>query len=192
MLLAVGGSARKAGKTSVVAGLIKAFPERRWTAVKITTHGHDPDVRGGQGAVDSPASLTEETTPGQADSGRYLAAGAARSYWLRAPSGKIADARRLLGGILARDANVIVESTSAFEIAEPDLFLMVVDCGNSDVKLSALRHAHQIDAFVVVGPGKGNHTAPAGKPDAPRFEVTPPDYVSGEVSWFVRARLSGF
>ena len=39
-ILVIGGHSRSVGKTSVVAGLIAALPERRWTAVKITQFGH--------------------------------------------------------------------------------------------------------------------------------------------------------
>src|SRR5438132_549717 len=39
-ILVIGGHSRSVGKTSVVAGLITALPERRWTAVKITQFGH--------------------------------------------------------------------------------------------------------------------------------------------------------
>ena len=39
-IVVVGGHSRNIGKTSVVAGLIAALPELRWTAVKITQYGH--------------------------------------------------------------------------------------------------------------------------------------------------------
>src|SRR5512146_801370 len=39
-IVVIGGHSRSVGKTSVVAGLIAALPERRWTAMKITQYGH--------------------------------------------------------------------------------------------------------------------------------------------------------
>ena len=39
-VIVIGGHSRNVGKTSVVAGLIAALPEFRWTALKITQHGH--------------------------------------------------------------------------------------------------------------------------------------------------------
>ena len=39
-IVVVGGHTRNIGKTSVVAGLIAALPQRRWTAIKITQFGH--------------------------------------------------------------------------------------------------------------------------------------------------------
>jgi molybdopterin-guanine dinucleotide biosynthesis protein len=40
MLVVVGGHSRNLGKTSLVAGLIRKFRERNWTALKITQYGH--------------------------------------------------------------------------------------------------------------------------------------------------------
>ena len=40
-LVVVGGHSRNVGKTSVVAGLIAALPEFKWTAMKITQYGHN-------------------------------------------------------------------------------------------------------------------------------------------------------
>src|SRR6266436_5467605 len=39
-VVVVGGHTRNIGKTSVVAGLIAALPERHWTAFKVTQFGH--------------------------------------------------------------------------------------------------------------------------------------------------------
>ena len=39
-IVVVGGNTRNIGKTSVVAGLIAAMPEKHWTAFKITQFGH--------------------------------------------------------------------------------------------------------------------------------------------------------
>ena len=39
-IVVVGGHTRNIGKTSVMAGLIAAMPEKHWTAFKITQFGH--------------------------------------------------------------------------------------------------------------------------------------------------------
>jgi hypothetical protein len=39
-IIVIGGHSRSVGKTSVVAGLISALPDFRWTALKITQYGH--------------------------------------------------------------------------------------------------------------------------------------------------------
>jgi molybdopterin-guanine dinucleotide biosynthesis protein len=68
-IVVIGGQARNVGKTGVVCGLIAAFPERCWTAIKISQHGHGVAV------------LEEQDRTTGADSARYLAAGAARPFW---------------------------------------------------------------------------------------------------------------
>ena len=83
MLLVVGGHSRKIGKSSVVEGIIRSLPEAGWTAVKMTRR------RGGGESRDW--TLQEETSATDTDSGRYLRAGARRSYWISAADG--ADSR---------------------------------------------------------------------------------------------------
>ena len=87
-LVVVGGHSRNVGKTSVVAGLIAALPERDWTAVKITQYGHGVCSVNGEScgcAVDEHTfALTEERDrAGKGDTSRFLAAGARRSLWVR-------------------------------------------------------------------------------------------------------------
>ena len=60
MIVVVGGSSRKAGKTTVMCEIIAATREALWTAIKLTPHAHDPSRTG--------------------DTERYLAAGAVNAY----------------------------------------------------------------------------------------------------------------
>lgn len=59
MTVVVGGSSRKAGKTTVICEIIAATRGACWTAVKISSHDHEPGAFG--------------------DTERYLAAGAAHA-----------------------------------------------------------------------------------------------------------------
>ncbi len=59
MILVVGGSGRKVGKTTVACEIIAATREAHWTAIKITPHAHERTLHG--------------------DSERYLEAGAAKA-----------------------------------------------------------------------------------------------------------------
>ncbi|MBI4889044.1 MAG: hypothetical protein HY821_00375 [Acidobacteria bacterium] len=114
MRIVVGGVSRKCGKTSLVCRLIELAPERRWLAVKVSHH--EPD----NGAA---YQLLEETQPGESgDTRRYLASGAARSYWLR---GDLAAGLPELRALLAGAENWIVESTRAGWLLESDLSLVV-------------------------------------------------------------------
>jgi hypothetical protein len=199
MLVAVGGHSRNIGKTSVVAGLIRKLRDLRWTAVKITQYGNgvcaqDGGACGCEPAPGEPFALTEEYQPGKSDSGRFLAAGAERSFWLRTPAGELARAAGTIRKIVKQSANVIVESNSVVELVQPDVFLMVLDFSCEDFKPSSARFLDRADAFVVIDRGIN---APLWQDIArgiwdgkPQFLVKPPVYVTLAVADFVRSRLS--
>ena len=97
MLVVVGGHSRNIGKTSVVAGLIEALPELNWTAMKITQFGHGICSASGSAcdcclSSEHPFAIAEESKPSDTDSGRFLAAGAKRSFWVRTAMGGLANA----------------------------------------------------------------------------------------------------
>jgi len=195
----VGGHSRNIGKTSVVAGLIRKLKSRKWTAVKVTLYGNGVCARDGHACGCEPESgehfaLTEEFEPGDTDSGRFLAAGAARSLWLRAPAGDLKRSAGVIHKILASTENVIVESNSIMELVQPDVFLMVMDFSAEDFKPSSLRFLDRADGFVVIDRGIN---APLwadvsrGLWDGrPQFLVKPPVYVTPAVTEFVRSKLS--
>ena len=199
MLVVVGGHSRNIGKTSVVAGLIRRLRDQRWTAVKITQFGHGVCSHHGEACgcetePEHPFALSEEYEPNRTDSGRFLAAGAERSLWLRTPMGELARAKSTLTKITASSGNIIIESNSVLEFVNPDVFLMVLDFSCGDFKPSSLRFMNRADAFVVVDHGM---SAPMWKEVArglwdhkPQFLVKPPVYVTAAVSDFVKSRLS--
>jgi len=198
MLVVVGGHTRNIGKTSVVAGLIRSLRDWKWTAVKITQYGHgvcshEGEPCGCETELEHPYALTEEYAPGDADSERFLAAGAERSFWLRTRSGDLARASTAIQKLLTQNRNVIIESNSVLELVDPDLFLMVLDPSQPDFKASSLRALERADAFVVVNRAAGDLRWPAADVRAwetkPRFCVDPPDYVTPAVTAFVRTKL---
>ena len=202
MLVAVGGHTRDIGKTSVVSGLICALPQWEWTAVKITQHGHgvcsskgdpcdcaptDPEQRA------KPYVLTEEEMPTDTDSGRFLAAGAVRSFWLRTAQGQLAGAVPVLRKMLAACDNVIVESNSILEFFQPDLYLVVLDFSKEDFKPSSLRFLDRADALIVIDSGINVpmwEQVSRGLWDGKKqFVVKPPYYVTMEIAEFAQTRL---
>jgi hypothetical protein len=199
MLVVVGGHSRNIGKTSVAAGLIRRLRDRQWTAVKITQYGHgacadEGKACGCEAEPNHPFALSEEYEPGPTDSGRFLAAGALRSFWLRVPAGELGRAAGTLRKILDSTENVIVESNSVLELVQPDVFLMVLDFSSQDFKGSSLRFMDRADAFVVIDRGIN---APLWEDIArglwdrkPQFLVKPPRYVTAAVSDFVKSMLS--
>jgi hypothetical protein len=199
MLVVVGGHSRNLGKTAVVAGLIRRFRECRWTAVKITQYGHGVCARNGEpcgcaGDPDHPVALSEEYEPSQTDSGRYLAAGAERSFWLRTPAGELRSAAGMLGKILEQNTHVIVESNSVVELVRPDLFLMLLDFTCPDFKPSSLRLLDRADALLVIDRGINapvwEHVSSGLWEGKPSFLVKPPDYVTEEVAGLVGDKLA--
>ena len=200
MLVVVGGHSRKIGKTSVVAGLIRKLRDRRWTALKITQYGngvcanHTGTACECEPAGDEKFVLSEEYEAGSTDSGRFLAAGAERSFWLRVPSGELPRAAGTVRKILAQGANVIVESNSVVELVAPDVFLMLLDFSCEDFKASSLRSLDCVDAFVVIDRGINaplwEEVARGMWDGKPRFLVKPPRYVTAEVADFVKSRIS--
>jgi hypothetical protein len=191
MVVVVGGHTRNIGKTSVVAGLIAALPEMQWTAVKITQYGHGICSANGEPCDcvtdDHTIAVSEERQrESGTDSSRYLAAGAARSFWVRTRQGQLHEAmpkvRKLLAG------NVIVESNSVLRFLQPDLSLSVLDPAVSDFKESAMRYLDRVDAVVMP---EGDATGWSGVSmqliaGKRRFVMRPPVYVSEELVEFVR------
>ena len=198
-IVVVGGHSRSVGKTSVVAGLIAALPDWRWTAVKITQYGHGICSADGKPcacatADHSWAILEERDRSGESDSSRFLLAGAERSLWVRTRQGELAAAVPALRQKLAGAENVIIESNSVMQFLRPDLYLTVLDYATADFKATALRYLDLASAIIL-------HDVP---PDAvpawsgvslkliarkPLFRVQTPQYVTPELVEFVRERL---
>ena len=153
-LIVIGGHSRSVGKTSVVAGLIAALPEFRWTAVKITQYGHG--ICSADGAPcdcatdDHSWAITEERDrSGESDSSRFLVAGAARSLWVRTRQGMLAEAMPRLRQELAGAENAILESNSVMRFLRPDLYITVLDAATADFKTSAQEFLDRADAVVL-------------------------------------------
>src|SRR5436309_2139234 len=139
MLVVVGGHSRNIGKTSVVAGLIRRLRDRRWVALKITQYGNsvcerhtDTSTCGCEPESGEPFALTEEYEANKTDTGRFVAAGAERSFWLRVPSGDLPRAADMVEKILLQGENVIIESNSVVGLVRPDVFLMLLDFSCED------------------------------------------------------------
>ena len=186
-IVVVGGQARKVGKTSVITGLITALSGYEWTAIKITPHEHKPPV-------EQPFSVSEELyTSTATDTGRYLAAGAAKALLLSVGQARLIDAVPYVQRAIASAKNVLIESNSIVEYLKPDVYIVVLDPAITVAKESLVRQLPQANA-VVIAP-KGNvrdlsaeiERAVTGKM---RFEVRPPNYVTKELAEFVRRHLS--
>jgi len=98
-VVVIGGHTRNIGKTSVMAGLLRALPQLQFTAIKITQYGHGICSANGEPCdcvtADHSLAVSEERDPASGtDTSRYLAAGAVRSLWVRTRQGQLAEAMR--------------------------------------------------------------------------------------------------
>ena len=199
-IIVIGGHSRSVGKTSVVAGLISALPDFRWTALKITQYGHGICSANGEACdcatPDHGWAVSEERDrSGESDTSRFLVAGADHAWWVRTEQGRLAEAMPRVRQILAGTQNVIIESNSVLRFVKPDLYLTVLDPQTADFKASAQTFLDRADAILLHS--AENSKSPAWervslKPilNRPIFAIYPPQYVSPEVVEFVRARLA--
>jgi hypothetical protein len=198
-IVVIGGHSRSVGKTSVVAGLIAALREFDWTAVKITQYGHGVCSANGApcdcATADHAWAISEEKNRrGESDTSRYLLAGAARALWVRTEQGRLAEAMPALRKRLENSRHVIVESNSVLKFLRPDLYLTVLDPETADFKISAREFLDRATAVILhENSTNGNSSWPgiSLKPvaDRPIFRISPPLYVTPEISEFVRTRL---
>jgi hypothetical protein len=199
-LVVIGGHSRSVGKTSVVAGLIAALPEYRWTALKITQFGHGICSADGKPCDcattdDHFKAISEERDlSGDSDTSRFLVAGAARSLWVRTRQGMLSEAMPDIRRRIAGAENVIMESNSIMGYMKPDLYLTVLDAGQEDFKVSANEFLDRADAVILHrhqngSAAKWNAVSMDRIAGKPRFLIAPPPYVTPEIVEFVRGRL---
>ncbi len=160
--IVVGGHTRSIGKTQLVCDLIAAFPAANWVAGKITQYGHGVCAQNGENCDCAPdehiCAISWETRPDAGtDSGRFLAAGARRSFWLRTKQGYLAEGMPLLRSALRKadvdlepgQRNLILESNTLLQFWKPSLYLVVLDPAKADFKESARLQIDRASAFVL-------------------------------------------
>jgi hypothetical protein len=171
-VIVVGGHTRSIGKTQLVCDLIAALPNENWIAGKITQYGHGVCAQNGENCDCAPddhvCAISWEKRASETDSGRFLAAGARRSFWLRTKQGFLAEGMPLLRKALHESENnnqtapasVILESNTLLQFLKPSLYLMVLDPSKADFKDSAKLQMDRASAFVLRQPlHAGNDTA---------------------------------
>lgn len=202
-IVVVGGHTRNIGKTSVVAGLIAALPDFEWTAFKITQFGHGICSANGEPCsceTDSHAvAVTEEGNRASGtDTSRFLAAGAARSFWVRTRQGCLAEAMPRVRKELASSVNAIIESNSIIRFLKPNLYITVLDPAVADFKPSAQFFLDRADVVVWSGRDSGTGTQHTAWPSAllqlvrnkPQFHVAAPQLIHNKLTRFVAERVS--
>src|SRR5580700_84035 len=158
-VVVIGGHSRNVGKTSVVAGLIAALPEYKWTAMKITQYGHGVCSQNGEpchcATDDHSWTISEECDrSGESDTSRFLVAGAEHAWWVRTEQGRLAEAMPVVRQRLAESGNVILESNSVLKFVRPDLYLTVLDPSTADFKKSAQEFLDLADGIILHANGQ--------------------------------------
>jgi molybdopterin-guanine dinucleotide biosynthesis protein len=129
VILVVGGSGRKVGKTTVACEIISATREAAWTAIKITPHIHNPSLHG--------------------DTERYLEAGAANALLIGGnenftlPAGNVLIESNSILDVIDPDMFVFVDSgeewkCSAMRVAGKAKY--VVNGHATEELIRAVRH----------------------------------------------------
>jgi hypothetical protein len=169
-VIVVGGHTRSIGKTQLVCDLISALPGARFVAGKITQYGHGVCAQNGHDCDCAPdehvSAISWETGRNQeTDSGRFMVAGARKSFWLRTKQGFLSEGLPLLRSALAeveradRDSttemgsarNLIMESNALLQFWTPALYLMVIDPRKADFKDSAQAQLDRASAIILRG-----------------------------------------
>jgi hypothetical protein len=196
MVVVIGGHSRNIGKTSVVCGVIRALPGWNWTAVKITQYGHGVCSRDGEPCdcsdPEHPIAVSEENgASASTDSGRFLAAGAARAFWVRTPAGELHEAMPKVRRLLAGSENTIIESNSILRFLKPDLCAMVLDGSVPDFKVTSLRFLDRANVLVVTSEAAlaWPEVPSALLRNKPRFSAPPPSYQNAEFIENIRSEM---
>ncbi len=189
--IVIGGHARNVGKTSIVTAILSAWPERRWSAVKISSHWHETPTNTG---IEDVCRIDEELQGGtRTDTGRYVAAGAARSFWIRIRTGCLEEAIPRLMPALNSNPDVIIESNRIVRFVQPDLFLMIVRCGLEDFKESARKTLPLAHAVLYVGSDDSalarDNIPTQLASDIPVFPVPDPQRLTPELTAFIETHL---
>lgn len=203
-LIVIGGHTRNIGKTQLVVEVLRAFPERKWLAAKITQFGHGVcSVNGEQcGCADDEHTVAvdvETDRTGQSDTSRFLVAGAEKVLWVRTKQGRLAEAMPQLREEMAAAEDVIFESNTVLGFLQPDLYLPVLDFSQPDFKDSARAMLDRADAYVIVEPSAAD-TTPRPQPDwegvslkwlaeRPVFRVQPGELCPPPLVEFIRERV---
>ena len=136
-MLLIGSTTKDAGKTTLACRIIDKFKEKLKTiALKIAVTNTLPQY-----------SLTQENNPdSRTDSGKMLAAGAAKSFYLKTAENMLDEAfTEFLGK--TKPAVIICESTSLARFAQPGLFIMI-KANKDDIKKSALAVMKKADIII--------------------------------------------
>jgi hypothetical protein len=184
----IGGHSRNVGKTSVAAGLIAAFSQYPWTAIKISSHQHAGFSEAAPGEF-----YEERDREGRSDTSRFLAAGASRALWVRIGEDNLESAMQRLLPIIQSCPFALVESNRILRYIHPDLFILVLRYDIEEFKDSARETLSRAHAIVAVNSGSSLPSWKGVSREAlqgiPLFTTADPIRIPRRLIDFVQSRL---
>lgn len=142
-LLIVAGTGRKTGKTTIACKIIRDFSNSNITAVKISSHLHDPqDHLVSIYRSDGYLIWEEKSSESGKDSSEFLKSGAKRSFYIQALKENSAGAFMKLLELLPYSSPIVCESPSLAATVMPGALIIVSGSGHAadtDKNLSVLK-----------------------------------------------------
>jgi molybdopterin-guanine dinucleotide biosynthesis protein A len=133
-MILIGAASRNAGKTAFACRIIKLQSRLRdVTGLKITPFHEDDRPGSGRNQGGPGFRIREERIPvDSTDTGRMLAAGAGRAYWLEARADRLEDGLRTTLEKISAPACLVAEGNSARRAVEPGLFILLKNVGGEE------------------------------------------------------------
>jgi molybdopterin-guanine dinucleotide biosynthesis protein A len=157
-MLMIGAANRNVGKTRFACSLIEKFgSQSKLVGIKVTSMDDGSDRRCHRGVpgcnacarVAGKYEILEETDHlSNKDTGKMLACGADRVFWLRCERMHLLEGLAAVQEMVGGEAVSICESNSLRNFVEPDVFIVVARVGDVDWKDSAQAVGHYADRIV--------------------------------------------
>ena len=180
-VIVIGGSNKSVGKTAVICGIISAFRELRWIAVKITGH------RYGQIEPVWEEHAIKGRQAGEAsDTSRFLGAGAHKAFLVTALDNVLP--WREMEAAFGESRHIIFESNRIAKDLRADVRIAVTGGIETGFKLSFFPFLNEADA--VIAPPSADVMVPRSRPETPVFRLASPNEISPELTEWLRGHLS--
>jgi hypothetical protein len=182
-VIAVGGSNKNVGKTSLICSILTAFPHFQWTAVKLTSHDYGQATPVWEDVLSGPPLPDDAMT----DTSRFLEAGARRAFLVTISEESLPASA--MWAAFGRECNVIYESNRIVEQVHADIRLAVMAGTSTGFKLSFVPFLKAADA--VIAPAGAGIVPADSAAGVPLFRLESPQDLSSELREWLRARLHG-
>ena len=170
--------------------MIASLPEYSFTALKVSSHRHADDLS-------KDYDIIEETDRGGGnDTSRFLKAGAARAFWIRAE--RIEAALPAVLAIIDDSSSAVIEGNGVLDFIDADFSILVLNPAVAEFKESARGVLARADALVFIKGTSKNAAMPEWEnllelvpKNTPRFETGDPKIFPPALTELLRFRFYG-